>query len=50
MIADLAPVQLFRNLDAADPTPSAARQKIVLTGGVLSLDVDLTSGASVYAR
>ena len=39
VIADLAPVQLFRNLDTADPTPSAARQGIVLTGGVLSLDV-----------
>ncbi len=39
VIADLAPVQLFRNLDSADPTPSAARQEIVLTGGVLSLDV-----------
>ncbi|HEY3255734.1 MAG TPA: ComEC/Rec2 family competence protein, partial [Polyangiaceae bacterium] len=39
VIADLAPVQLFRNLDTADPTPSAARQQIVLTGGVLSLDV-----------
>ena len=39
VIADLAPVQLFRNLDTADPTPSAARQQIMLTGGVLSLDV-----------
>ena len=39
VIADLAPVQLFRNLDTADPTPAAARQRIVLTGGVLSLDV-----------
>ena len=39
VIADLAPVQLFRNLDTADPTPSAARQGIVLTGGVLALDV-----------
>ncbi|HEY0463010.1 MAG TPA: ComEC/Rec2 family competence protein, partial [Polyangiaceae bacterium] len=39
VIADLAPVQLFRNLDTADPTPSAARQQIVLTGGVLSLTV-----------
>ena len=38
-IADLAPTQLFRNLDAADPTPAAARQSIVLTGGVLSLDL-----------
>ena len=38
-IADLAPVQLFRNLDTADPTPSAARPGVVLTGGVLSLDV-----------
>jgi len=39
LIADLAPVQLFRNLDTADPTPSAARQGVVLTGGVLSLEV-----------
>lgn len=39
VIADLAPVQLFRNLDTQDPTPTAARQGIVLTGGVLSLDV-----------
>ena len=39
VIADLAPIQLFRNLDTADPTPSAARQNIVLTGGVLALDV-----------
>ena len=38
-IADLAPVQLFRNLDTADPTPSAARQNVVLSGGVLSLDL-----------
>jgi competence protein ComEC len=38
-IADLAPLQLFRNLDTADPTPSAARQRVVLTGGVLSLEV-----------
>jgi len=39
VIADLAPVQLFRNLDAADPTPAAARQQVVLTGSVLSLEV-----------
>jgi competence protein ComEC len=39
VIADLAPLQLFRNLDTADPTPAAARQGIVLTGGVLSLDL-----------
>ncbi|HYP75993.1 MAG TPA: DNA internalization-related competence protein ComEC/Rec2 [Polyangiaceae bacterium] len=39
LIADLAPIQLFRNLDNADPTPAAARQQIVLTGGVLSLTV-----------
>ncbi len=38
-IADLAPVQLFRNLGTADPTPAAARQGIVLTGGVLTLDL-----------
>jgi competence protein ComEC len=39
IIADLAPLQLFRNLDTADPTPSAARQRIVLTGAVLALDI-----------
>ncbi|HKO49535.1 MAG TPA: DNA internalization-related competence protein ComEC/Rec2 [Polyangiaceae bacterium] len=39
VIADLAPVQLFRNLDTADPTPAAARHGIVLSGGVLALDV-----------
>jgi competence protein ComEC len=39
VIADLAPVQLFRNLGTADPTPAAARQGIVLTGGVLTLDL-----------
>ncbi|HEY4158366.1 MAG TPA: DNA internalization-related competence protein ComEC/Rec2 [Polyangiaceae bacterium] len=38
-IADLAPLQLFRNLGAADPTPSAARSGVVMSGGVLSLDV-----------
>lgn len=39
LIADLAPLQLFRNLDTADPTPNAARQGIVLTGGVLALEL-----------
>ncbi|HEX3774217.1 MAG TPA: DNA internalization-related competence protein ComEC/Rec2, partial [Polyangiaceae bacterium] len=39
VIADLAPIQLFRNFDTADPTPSAARQAIVLTGGILSLEL-----------
>ncbi|HEY4104037.1 MAG TPA: ComEC/Rec2 family competence protein, partial [Polyangiaceae bacterium] len=39
VIGDLAPVQLFRNLDTADPTPSAARQAIVLSGGILSLEL-----------
>ena len=38
-IADLAPVQLFRNLGTADPTPAAARTGVVLTGGVLSLEL-----------
>lgn len=38
-IADLAPVQLFHNIGTADPTPAAARQGIVLTGGVLALEV-----------
>ncbi|MET0790563.1 MAG: DNA internalization-related competence protein ComEC/Rec2 [Polyangiaceae bacterium] len=48
VIADLAPVQLFRNLDTADPTPTAARQGIVLTGGVLSLDV-LARGSGLHS-
>ena len=39
IVADLAPVQLFRNLDTADPTPAAARQGIVFTGGALSVDL-----------
>jgi competence protein ComEC len=58
VIADLAPLQLFRNLDTADPTPPAARKNIVLTGGVLSLDVSerrlglrpLIDRARAYAR
>jgi len=39
VIADLAPIQLFHNIGTADSTPGAARQGIVLTGGVLSLDL-----------
>jgi competence protein ComEC len=39
LIADLAPVQLFRNLDTADPTPAAARQGVVASGGVLTLEL-----------
>jgi len=38
-VVDLAPVQLFHNLGTADPTPAAARQGVVLTGGVLSLEL-----------
>ena len=36
VVAQLAPVRLFRNLDAADPTPGAARRATVLSGTVLS--------------
>ena len=38
-IADLAPIQLFRNLGTADPTPAAARQGVLLTGGALLVEV-----------
>jgi competence protein ComEC len=48
VIADLAPIQLFRNLDTPDPTPAAARQGIVLTGGVLALDV-LSRGSGLHS-
>jgi competence protein ComEC len=36
VVAQLAPVRLFRNLDAADPTLGAARRATVLSGTVLS--------------
>jgi competence protein ComEC len=39
LIAQLAPLQLFRNLDVRDPLPAAARRKLVLSGSTLSLDV-----------
>ncbi|MCC6217786.1 MAG: DNA internalization-related competence protein ComEC/Rec2 [Polyangiaceae bacterium] len=42
VVAQLAPVQLFRNLDLPDPTPRAARRGIVGSGAVL--------GASVVGR
>jgi competence protein ComEC len=36
VVAQLGPVRLFRNLDAADPTPGAARRRTVISGTVLS--------------
>jgi competence protein ComEC len=36
VVAQLAPVRLFRNLDMADPTPGAARRATVISGSVLS--------------
>jgi competence protein ComEC len=38
-IADLAPVAVLRNLDLPDPRPAAARQRAVLSGSVLTLDL-----------
>jgi competence protein ComEC len=38
-VADLAPVQLFRNADLPDPTPLAARRGVVLSGGTVSLEL-----------
>jgi len=35
----LGPLQLFRNVDATDPTPFAARKKATLVGGALSVSV-----------
>lgn len=36
LIAQLAPLQVFRNLDLPDPTPRAARRGVLWTGAVLS--------------
>ena len=38
-IIDVAALSLFRNLDLPDPLPMAARQGVVLSGAVLSLDI-----------
>lgn len=39
-VADFAGAQLFRNLGAADPRPSAARGGAVASGGALSMSVE----------
>jgi len=39
VVAQLAPLQLFRNVDTRDPLPAAARRGITLSGAVLALDV-----------
>jgi competence protein ComEC len=45
VIAQLAPIQLFRNLDTRDPLPNAARRGVTLTGSTLALDVVTRSRA-----
>ena len=39
LIAQLAPLQLFRNAAAHDPLPGAARRAVTATGATLALDV-----------
>lgn len=38
-VATLAPTSLLRNLDLRDPTPSAARAGVVLTGPTLAVEI-----------
>ncbi|MEZ4222093.1 MAG: DNA internalization-related competence protein ComEC/Rec2 [Polyangiaceae bacterium] len=38
-IADLAPVRLFRNLGAPDPTPRAAARGVLLSGGAHAVEL-----------
>jgi competence protein ComEC len=49
VVAQLAPLQLFRNLGTRDPLPSAARRVVTLSGSVLSLDVQ-ERGRGLAAR
>ncbi len=39
VVAELAPVRLFRNLDSNDPVPAARRSGALLSGGALSVVV-----------
>lgn len=39
LVADLAPIQLYRNLGLPDPTPLAARRGILLSGGAISMEL-----------
>jgi competence protein ComEC len=39
LVAQLAPLQLFRNAAAHDPLPGAARRAVTASGAVLALDV-----------
>ncbi|HEY3500378.1 MAG TPA: DNA internalization-related competence protein ComEC/Rec2 [Polyangiaceae bacterium] len=48
-VAQLAPLQLFRNLDARDPLPGAVRRGITLSGSTLSLDVTSRGGGLAAA-
>ncbi|HET9958720.1 MAG TPA: DNA internalization-related competence protein ComEC/Rec2 [Polyangiaceae bacterium] len=38
-IVDLAPVELWKNPDLSDPTPSAARRGVLLSGATLSAEI-----------
>ena len=40
VVAELAPVRLFRNLDLTDPVPLARRSGALLSGGALAVVVD----------
>lgn len=48
IVAQLAALQLFRNLGTTDPLPGAARRGVTLSGAVLALDVT-ERGAGVGA-
>jgi len=39
VVAQLGPLRMFRNAGLSDPTAFAARQRVVLTGSTLNLDV-----------
>lgn len=48
VIAQLAPLQVFRNPGVADPTPLAARSGMVASGSILAAEV-LARGRSLFA-
>lgn len=48
IVAQLAPVQLFRNRELPDPTPGAARREATASGMLLSAD-PVTRGGSLFA-
>jgi competence protein ComEC len=48
VVAELAPVRLFRNLDSTDPVPAARRSGALLSGGALSVVVQ-SRGRGLFA-